>query len=514
MRIGVPIERPQQPLVAATPVTVAALLKLGYEVIVEAGAGTRSHFPDADFEAAGARIGTRGEVWGSDLVISLDEPSDEQISLMRNGAAIVSRLHPKSNPELAEKLRGAGITALALDAVPRISRAQAMDVLSSQANIAGYRAVVEAASHFGRVFTGQITAAGKMPPAKIYVIGAGVAGLAAIGTAWSMGAEVYASDVRPEVAEQIESMGATHIALPTGQEKSSDGYAKELSTDLAAAANKIHAEQAQRCDIVITTAAIPGRTAPLLLDEAAVAGMRPGSVIVDMAASTGGNCAFTVPGEVITTDNGVIIIGIEDLASRLPTQSSQLYGRNVVNLLTLMTPGKDGHLALDLEDDIVRGITVSHQGNLLWPPPPITVSAGASTDEAAPKTVPPLPEGVKEPEKNPPLWKYLGLGLATLLGITLILVTPAQVTSHYVVLMLAIILGFYVISNVTPALHTPLMSVTNAISGIILVGAISQVGSSNPWIVAVSFAAIVLASINIFGGFAVTHRMLAMFVKD
>ncbi|MDC4233907.1 Re/Si-specific NAD(P)(+) transhydrogenase subunit alpha [Actinomyces sp. B33] len=514
MRIGVPAEGPDQPLVAATPHTVGLLTRLGYEVVVEHGAGASARFPDSSYDEAGAALVDAADVWASDIVIALDAPDNDLVATMRPGAALIARLDPRRDTGLAERLAPHGITALAMDAVPRISRAQAMDVLSSQANVAGYRAVVEAASCFGRVFTGQVTAAGKMPPARVYVIGAGVAGLAAIGTAHSMGALVSATDVRPEVAEQVESMGASFVALPTAQEESSDGYAREMDEDAAAAAARLYASQAAASDIVITTANIPGRTAPILLDEAAVAAMAPGSVIVDMAAANGGNCALTVPGRVITTDNGVTIVGYEDFAARLPSQASQLYGRNIVNLLTLMTPGKDGQLVIDLDDEVVRGIAVTERGRVMWPPPPVQVSA-APTAPAGPS-----PEEVEaarladeERARRSRRLVRIGTAAAAAALAALILATPAAATGHYIVLLLSVVLGFYVISNVTPALHTPLMSVTNAISGIILVGGISQIGDPHPVIAGASFAAIVLASINIFGGFAVTHRMLAMFRK-
>ncbi len=517
MRIGVPKERPDQPLVAATPDTVKKLINLGYEVTVESGAGAGAHLTDQAYEAAGASIGTEAQVWGSDIVLGLDAPSGEHLALTTPGTTLISRMAPGRNPALVDELTEAGVTALAMDTVPRISRAQAMDVLSSQANVAGYRAVIEAASHFGRLFTGQVTAAGKMPPAKIYVIGAGVAGLAAIGTANSMGAEVVATDVRPEVAEQVESMGARFVPIPTAQEISTDGYAKEMSADQAAVARALYAETAASSDIIITTAAIPGRAAPILLDEAAVAGMAPGSVIVDMAAGTGGNCALTRPGEVYTTEGGVTIVGHTDLSGRLPGQSSQLYGQNIVNLLKLMTPAKDGELVLDLEDEIVRGITVTTGGQTLWPPPPVKVSAAPAAgatraddpiDHAARAAAEAKAAAAKK--RNVLLWGAIAAAVLA----ALVLVTPSSAVGSYIVLMLAIVVGFRVITAVTHSLHTPLMSVTNAISGIILVGAILQVGSANLWVSALSFIAIVVASINIFGGFLVTHRMLAMFRKD
>ena len=515
MRLGVPCERPDQALVAATPQTVERLVRLGYDVLVERGAGRAARFLDSAYEEAGARLTDDAEVWGCELVLGVDAPEAERLDRLGDGATLIARLDPARQPELVESLRARGVTALALDAVPRISRAQAMDVLSSQANLAGYRAVIEAAAHFGRLLTGQVTAAGRFPPATVYVIGAGVAGLAAIGTAHSLGAIVRGTDVRPEVADQVRSMGAEFVAVPTAQEISSDGYAQEMAADQAALAAALYAEQAARSDLVITTANIPGRRAPVLLDRAAIEAMRPGSVIVDMAAANGGNTELTVPGEVVVTEGGVTIVGRTDLAARLPSQASQLYGQNLVNLLTLMTPERDGELSLDLEDRIIRTITVCHSGELMWPPPPVTVSAaptakaGPSTEELA-RFAADAAAAQTRSRRN----RMVGLAAATLAGAALVLVSPAAVTSHYIVLVLSVILGFHVISNVTPALHTPLMSVTNAISGIILLGAISQVGSSNPFISAVAFVAVVLSTVNVFGGFAVTHRMLAMFRKD
>ena len=343
MRLGVPCERPDQALVAATPQTVERLVRLGYDVLVERGAGRAARFLDSAYEEAGARLTDDAEVWGCELVLGVDAPEAERLDRLGDGATLIARLDPARQPELVESLRARGVTALALDAVPRISRAQAMDVLSSQANLAGYRAVIEAAAHFGRLLTGQVTAAGRFPPATVYVIGAGVAGLAAIGTAHSLGAIVRGTDVRPEVADQVRSMGAEFVAVPTSQEISSDGYAQEMAADQAALAAALYAEQAARSDLVITTANIPGRRAPVLLNRAAIEAMRPGSVIVDMAAANGGNTELTVPGEVVVTEGGVTIVGRTDLAARLPSQASQLYGQNLVNLLTLMTPERDDH---------------------------------------------------------------------------------------------------------------------------------------------------------------------------
>lgn len=517
MDIGVPHEQPEQAPIAATPQSVEKLVSLGYTVRVERGAGTVAHIPDDDYREAGADLVDAEATWGCEVVLAAHTPSNRELGLMRRGAVLISRLDPARRPGLLENLRARDLTALAVDAVPRLSRAQAMDVLSSQANLAGYRAVIEAAAHLGRPLGGQVTAAGKFEPARVYVIGAGVAGLAGIGAARSLGAVVRGTDVRPEVAEQVESMGASFVPLPAAQEESRDGYATEMAADQAAAAAALYADEAAQADVVITTAAIPGRRAPLLLDREAVEGMRPGSVVIDMAAGTGGNTELTVPGRVVTTGGGVAVVGLTDLASRLPLQSSLLYSQNLVNLLDLMTPAGDGALALDLDDEVVRTITVCHDGEILWPPPPVSVSAAPSAAggpaEAEQPGGPDAAEAPVAQDRPRSRRRRIVLGLVVALAAALVLITPAAATSHYIVLALSIILGFHVISNVTPALHTPLMSVTNAISGIILLGAISQIGNADPRIAAVAFAATVLATINVFGGFAVTHRMLAMFRK-
>ncbi|WP_273165886.1 Re/Si-specific NAD(P)(+) transhydrogenase subunit alpha [Actinomyces israelii] len=517
MDIGVPHEQPEQAPIAATPQSVEKLVSLGYTVRVERGAGTVAHIPDDDYREAGADLVDAEAAWGCEVVLAAHTPSNRELGLMRRGAVLISRLDPARRPGLLENLRARDLTALAVDAVPRLSRAQAMDVLSSQANLAGYRAVIEAAAHLGRPLGGQVTAAGKFEPARVYVIGAGVAGLAGIGAARSLGAVVRGTDVRPEVAEQVESMGASFVPLPAAQEESRDGYATEMAADQAAAAAALYADEAAQADVVITTAAIPGRRAPLLLDREAVEGMRPGSVVIDMAAGTGGNTELTVPGRVVTTGGGVAVVGLTDLASRLPLQSSLLYSQNLVNLLDLMTPAGDGALALDLDDEVVRTITVCHDGEILWPPPPVSVSAAPSAAggpaEAEQPGGPDAAEAPVAQDRPRSYRRRIVLGLVVALAAALVLITPAAATSHYIVLALSIILGFHVISNVTPALHTPLMSVTNAISGIILLGAISQIGNADPRIAAVAFAATVLATINVFGGFAVTHRMLAMFRK-
>jgi NAD(P) transhydrogenase subunit alpha len=396
-----------------------------------------------------------------------------------------------------------------MDAVPRISRAQSLDVLSSMANIAGYRAVIEAAHEFGSLFTGQVTAAGKVPPAKVLVVGAGVAGLAAVGTAGSLGAVVRAFDARPEVGEQVESMGAEFLQIDRSDEESlvsADGYARQTSQDFDRKAAELYAAQARDVDIIITTALIPGRPAPLLITADMVASMRPGSVIVDMAAANGGNCELTVADQLVVTDNGVRIIGYTDLAGRLPTQSSQLFATNLVNLLKLLTPGKDGQPVLDMQDPVVRGMTVVRDGELMWPPPPVQVSATPAVPAAA-ALAPVRPS--KQPP-NPRRRNALMIVAAVLLGV-LGAYSPSALLGHLTVFALAVVVGFYVITNVHHALHTPLMSVTNAISGIIVIGALLQVTTSNVLVTVLAVVGILVASINVFGGFTVTRRMLKMF---
>ncbi|TFV45430.1 Re/Si-specific NAD(P)(+) transhydrogenase subunit alpha [Blastococcus sp. TF02A_35] len=510
MHIGVPREtRARETRVAATPATVGKLVALGYDVVVETGAGAASSFPDDAYAAAGARIGVADEAWGADVVLRVNAPSADELPRLADGATLVGLLGPAHNPELVEALAQRPITALAMDAVPRISRAQSMDVLSSMANIAGYRAVVEAAHVFGRFFTGQVTAAGKVPPAKVLVAGAGVAGLAAIGAASSLGAIVRATDVRPEVAEQVRSLGGEYVAVPAGeQEVSADGYAREMGEDFNRRAAEMYAEQAADVDIIITTALIPGRPAPRLITEEMVASMRSGSVIVDMAAAQGGNVAGSVPDEVVVTGNGVSIIGYTDLPARLPAQASQLYGTNLVNLLTLLTPEKDGRLVLDLDDVVQRSIAVVHQGEKMWPPPPVQVSA-APAPPAAPAAQEPAPP--PEPPRPGRRFALVGLGAALLFLLTAF--SPDELIQHLTVFALAVVVGFYVIGHVHHALHTPLMSVTNAISGIIVVGALLQIGHDDAVVTTLAFVAILLASINVFGGFAVTRRMLAMFTR-
>ncbi|MFC7844188.1 Re/Si-specific NAD(P)(+) transhydrogenase subunit alpha [Streptomyces sp. NPDC001046] len=508
-RIGIPAESTAgETRVAATPATVGRLVALGYDVVVEPGAGAPSRFSDAAYEEAGARL---GDPWQAEIVLKVNGPSREETARLRDGATLVALISPAFNPELVDELARRPITVLAMDAVPRISRAQSLDVLSSMANIAGYRAVVEAAHAFGRFFTGQVTAAGKVPPAKVLVAGAGVAGLAAIGAARSLGAVVRATDPRPEVAEQVRSLGGEFLSVSTEQEVSSDGYAKATSEDYDRLAAQLYAEQAADVDIIITTALIPGRPAPRLITAEDVARMKPGSVIVDMAAAQGGNVEGTVAGKAVVTDNDVTIIGYTDLPGRLPAQASQLYGTNLVNLMKLLTPGKDGRLVLDFDDVVQRSMTVVRDGEKTWPPPPVQVSA-APAPAAAKDTAAAAPEATAKPAR--PAWASYALVAAGALALFLVTAfSPSELLGHFTVFVLAIVIGFYVIGNVHHALHTPLMSVTNAISGIVVVGALLQIGQGDTAVTVLSFAAILLASINIFGGFAVTRRMLGMFSK-
>ncbi|MFI8074307.1 MULTISPECIES: Re/Si-specific NAD(P)(+) transhydrogenase subunit alpha [unclassified Streptomyces] len=504
-RVGVVAESVSgETRVAATPPTVRLLLGLGYEVVVESGAGEASGFDDRAYADVGAGI---GEAWDADVVLKVNAPIEAEIRRLRPGAVVVALLAPAQSPELLHALADAGVTALALDAVPRISRAQSMDVLSSMANIAGYRAVIEAAHVFGRFFTGQVTAAGKVPPAKVLVAGAGVAGLAAIGAASSLGAIVRATDPRPEVADQVKSLGGEYLPVNAVQEASTDGYAKATSADYDRAAAELYHEQAGDVDIVITTALIPGRPAPRLLTAEDVAVMRPGSVIVDMAAAMGGNVEGTVPGRIVVTDNGVTLIGYTDLASRLPAQASQLFGTNLVNLLKLLTPGKDGQLTIDFDDVVQRAVTVVRDGDVTWPPPPVAVSAAPAAQPAAPSEAPAPKPGLT------PARRFGLIGLGMLAMFLLVAFAPAQLAGNFTVFALAVVIGYYVIGKVHHALHTPLMSVTNAISGIVVIGALLQIGHESWIVTALSFVAILLTSVNIFGGFAVTRRMLSMFSK-
>ncbi|WP_036771113.1 Re/Si-specific NAD(P)(+) transhydrogenase subunit alpha [Photorhabdus australis] len=509
MRIGVPKERlTNEARVAATPGTVEQLLKLGFNVVVESGAGHLASFEDSAYQQVGVEITDRHDIWCSNIILKVNAPEDDEIALMKEGSTLVSFVWPAQNPELMQKLSDRKVTVLAMDSVPRISRAQSLDALSSMANIAGYRAIVEAAHEFGRFFTGQITAAGKVPPAKVMIIGAGVAGLAAIGAAGSLGAIVRAFDTRPEVKEQVQSMGAEFLELDFAEEAGSgDGYAKVMSEAFIKAEMALFAAQAKEVDIIVTTALIPGKPAPRLITKAMIESMKPGSVIVDLAAQTGGNCELTQADKLVVTANGVKIIGYTDLPSRLPTQSSQLYGTNLVNLLKLLCKEKNGEIDIDFDDVVIRGVTVVKEGEITWPAPPIQVSVQSKEKPAPVKAEKP------KPQPTSPWLKYGLLALAIILFGWLANVAPKEFLSHFTVFALACVVGYYVVWNVSHALHTPLMSVTNAISGIIVVGALLQIGDGG-WVSFFSFIAILIASINIFGGFTVTQRMLKMFRKD
>jgi NAD(P) transhydrogenase subunit alpha len=496
--------------VATTPDVAAQLIELGFDVAVESNAGAAANYSDAAYEAAGCSVAaTADQIWAeADIVLKVRGPEDEEAARLKTGQTLISFLWPAQNPELLQQLTERGVTAMAMDSVPRISRAQKVDALSSMANIAGYRAVIEAAQHFGRFFTGQITAAGKVPPAKILVIGAGVAGLAAIGAAKSMGAIVRSFDTRPEVKEQIESMDAEFLMLDFEDENGSGegGYAKVMSDEFIKAEMALFAEQAEEVDIIITTALIPGRPAPRLITAEMVESMKDGSVIVDLAAEQGGNCELTEPGQVVR-HHGVTIIGYTDMPSRLAAQSSQLYATNLRHLLTDLTPDKDGRIVVDMEDEVFRGATVCKDGETTWPPPAPTLSA------APPKPAPaPEPPPVVEKKKSV-AGPIIGMAVAGLALLGLGAVAPASFMAHFTVFVLACFVGYMVIWNVTAALHTPLMSVTNAISSIIIIGALIQISSENEVIRWIAICTVLITSVNIFGGFAVTRRMLEMFRK-
>ena len=512
MKIGVPKETyGGEKRVATTPEVVSWLQKLGYSVTVEADAGTEANFSNEAYSEAGAEIATDTKaLWdASDIIFKVRAPDDNEVELLHDGQTLISFIWPAQNEALMQKLSAKKVNILAMDSVPRISRAQKMDALSSMANIAGYRAIVEASHNFGRFFTGQITAAGKVPPAKVLVIGAGVAGLAAIGAANSLGAIVRSFDTRPEVKEQVESMGADFLLLEFEEDGSGEGgYAKTMSDEFIAAEMALFAEQAKEVDIIVTTALIPGRPAPKLITEEMVKSMKNGSVIVDLAAEQGGNCELTVPHELSVTENGVTIIGYSDLPSRLPTQSSQLYATNLRHLLTDMTPEKDGQMVIDMEDEAVRGATVINAGEITWPPPAPKLSAAPAKPAEAPAVV-----EKPEPKKAGPIKQMLPVVIGALVLYALGSVAPASFMAHFTVFVLACFVGYMVIWNVSASLHTPLMSVTNAVSSIIVIGALIQVSSSGFLLVGLAAFGILITSINIAGGFAVTHRMLQMFRK-
>jgi len=526
--IGVPRETAaDEKRVASVPEVVEKLIKLGFEVAVESGAGEASNFDDAAYRAAGARIAEGADaLWAeADIVFKVRAPSPDEVARMREGCTLVCFVWPAQNPELMQQLAARKATVLAMDSVPRISRAQKLDALSSMANIAGYRAVIEAAHHFGRFFTGQITAAGKVPPATVFVIGAGVAGLAAIGAASGLGAIVRANDTRPEVGDQVVSMGGEFVSVAYEEEGSGvGGYAKVMSEGFQKAQREVFAKQAKEVDIIITTALIPGKPAPKLITADMVRSMKPGSVIVDMAAEQGGNCELTDPGHVVVR-HGVTIIGYTDLPSRLAKQSSTLYASNLLRLAEELCKAKDGVIDVNMEDEVIRGTTVVKEGTVTWPPPAPKLSAAPP---AAPKA------GVAKPaaqakghghgaSRAPMPVKTMALFLAggALLFWFIGASAPPTFLAHLTVFVLACFVGYMVIWNVTPALHTPLMSVTNAISSIIAVGALVQVappvsevaGRPGAWIVGLAIVSIALVAINMFGGFAVTRRMLEMFRK-
>ncbi|MDP2559906.1 Re/Si-specific NAD(P)(+) transhydrogenase subunit alpha [Psychrobium sp. 1_MG-2023] len=516
MFIGVPKENLLgETRVAATPQTVSQLKKLGFDVIIESGAGKAASFNDQAFIDAGATIGEdAAQVFASDVVLKVNAPTTgednttDEVALLKDQATLISFIWPAQNDTLMEKLSSRNINVMAMDCVPRMSRSQSLDALSSMANIGGYRAVIEAANQFGRFFTGQITAAGKVPPAKVLVIGAGVAGLAAIGAAGSLGAIVRAFDTRPEVKEQINSMGAEFLELDFEEESGSgDGYAKTMSKEFIEAEMALFAEQAKDVDIIITTALIPGKPAPKLITKEMVDSMKPGSVIVDLAAANGGNCEYCQTGELFVTENDVKVLGYTDLPGRLPVQASQLYGTNLVNLLKLLAPEKDGEVTIDFEDEVVRGVTVVKSGEITWPAPPIKVSV-TPVKEAA-NDIPAEPEKQEMPKEV-----KLGLFAAGLAGFGAIAsYAPPEFLAHFTVFVLACVIGYYVVWNVSHSLHTPLMSVTNAISGIIVVGALLQVGTDSVLVTILALIATLIATINIVGGFYVTQRMLKMFRK-
>ncbi|MGR9167327.1 Re/Si-specific NAD(P)(+) transhydrogenase subunit alpha [Rhizobium leguminosarum] len=513
----------QEARVALTPEAALQLQKLGYECVIEAGAGRQAGFSDAAYRSSGVTIvATAAEAYEvADVVVKVRPPDAAEAEYLRPGQTLISFFYPAQNNDLLEQAKGKGANVIAMDMVPRISRAQKMDALSSMANIAGYRAVIEAGNNFGRFFTGQVTAAGKVPPAKVLVIGAGVAGLAAIGTATSLGAITYAFDVRPEVAEQIESMGAEFVYLDfAGQSQdgaATGGYAAPSSPEFREKQLEKFRALAPQIDIVITTALIPGRDAPKLWLADMVAAMKPGSVIVDLAAERGGNCDLTVADQRAVSDNGVIVIGYTDFPSRMAAQASTLYATNIRHMITDLTPGKDGKLVHNMEDDVIRGATVTYQGEITYPPPPPKIQAIAA-QRPKDKAKEPTPEERRAKEvalfkaqtKSQVMLLAGGTALLFLVGAF----APASFMSHFVVFVLACFVGFQVIWNVSHSLHTPLMAVTNAVSGIVILGALLQVGSGH-WLVQVMAAlSVLIATINIVGGFLVTRRMLAMFQKS
>jgi NAD(P) transhydrogenase subunit alpha len=517
MKIGIPKEIHQgEKRVATTPEAATQIMKLGFSVSIESGAGLNADISDEAYKEVGVEViaDTRTLWKQSNIIMKVRAPEYnieldiEEIDLLTSGACLISFIWPAQNEALMQKLAAKQVTVLAMDSVPRMSRAQKLDALSSMANIAGYRAIIEAAQHFGRFFTGQITAAGKIPPAKVLVIGAGVAGLAAIGTAKGMGAIVRSFDTRPEVKEQIESMDAEFLMLDFKEEGGgTGGYAKTMSKEFIDAEMALFAEQAKEVDIIVTTALIPGKPAPKLITAVMVASMKAGSVIVDLAAEQGGNCELTEK-DAVVVKHGVTIIGYSNLPSRLANQSSQLYSTNLRHLLTELCPSKDGVINVNMEDEVIRGTTVIKEGKITWPPPPPTLSAAPSKPTAAPAATVDHVSVAKHPVKE-----LLPLLIAGLVLFSVGAVAPESFMAHFTVFILACFVGYQVIWNVSPSLHTPLMSVTNAISGIIVIGALVQISATNVIVSSLAGLAILIASINIAGGFLVTRRMLEMFRK-
>jgi H+-translocating NAD(P) transhydrogenase subunit alpha len=508
--------------VAMTPDSAVQLVKLGHTCVIEAGAGAKAGFSDALYAKAGVEVlaDAAAVIAAADVLVKVRGPEVAEARALRQGQTLISFFWPAQNPELLEIAKERGATVVAMDMVPRISRAQKMDALSSMANIAGYRAVIEAGNNFGRFFTGQVTAAGKIPPAKVLIVGAGVAGLAAIGTSTSLGAITYAFDVRPEVAEQIESMGAEFVFLEFEDKQdgaATGGYAAPSSPEFREKQLAKFRELAPDMDIVITTALIPGRPAPKLWTADMVALMKPGSVIVDLAAERGGNCDLTVPDQKIVTDNGVTVVGYTDFPSRMAAQASTLYSTNIRHMLTDLTPKKDGVILHNMEDDVIRGATVAHQGAITYPPPPPKVAAIAAA-KPKPKPVELTPAEKRAQEvaafktETRNQVALLAVGGALILAVGL--VAPASFMQHFIVFVLSVFIGFQVIWNVSHSLHTPLMAVTNAISSIIILGALMQIGSGSYLVILLGALSVFMAGINIFGGFMVTRRMLAMFQKS
>ena len=524
MNIGALKERADsESRVAMTPESAQALQKLGHECFVEAGAGLGAGLSDEAYRAAGVTVvdSAGALVEACDVIVKVRPPTTEEVDRLSPAKTLISFFYPAQNKELLEQAKDKGANVIAMDMVPRISRAQKMDALSSMANIAGYRAVIEAGNNFGRFFTGQVTAAGKVPPAKVLVIGAGVAGLAATGVAVSLGAQTYAFDVRPEVAEQIESMGAEFVYLDFKEAQqdgaATGGYAAPSSPEFREKQLAKFRELAPQMDIVITTALIPGRDAPKLWLADMVAAMKTGSVVVDLAAERGGNCDLTVADQKIVSPNGVTIVGYTDFPSRMSAQSSALYSTNIRHMLADLTPGKDGKIVHNMEDDVIRGATVAYEGAITYPPPPPKIAAiAAQKPKEKVKELTPEERRARETTafKAQTRSQVALLVIATALLLIVGAYAPSAFMSHFIVFVLACFVGFQVIWNVSHSLHTPLMAVTNAISGIVIIGALLQIGSSSWLVVVLAALSVLIATINIVGGFLVTRRMLAMFQKS